>query len=96
LGFTLPRGSKFMVNLISRTAQERFFDDVEAKSTLKPEHGALRHLVVIAEQGETPNFLDIFAALSEIVAFYTDCDLPQIELVENICEMSVKKCLFCS
>jgi len=56
---------------------------------------AVGRLLDALDAGETPNFLDIMSAISEEVAFYTECD--HIESVEclRFSEMSGNKCLFC-
>lgn len=47
------------------------------------------------DAGSTPNFLDIMAALSELVAFYTEGDLNQGCESTTFSEMSGKRCRFC-
>lgn len=42
------------------------------------------------------NFLDILAAISEMVAFYTDYDILEGEDSTTIFEMSGNYCRFCS
>lgn len=60
-----------------------------------PRGGATCVLFLLLDTGITPNFLDIFAAISEIVAFYTECDLKSVELAPENILMSGKKCRFC-
>ena len=56
---------------------------------------ALRSLLEKMESGEHPDFLDVMAGLSELVAFYTKCDSnPDEEQTEEFF-MSQKKCRFC-
>jgi len=64
-------------------------------NTLAEQMPALDRLFHELDQGRSPNFLDIMAAISEMVAFYTDRD--QIDEACEILEekMSQKKCLFC-
>jgi len=56
---------------------------------------AVAHLLDALDAGGEFNFLDIMAALSQIVAFHTECD--QIESAESLRfpEMSQNKCRFC-
>ena len=57
---------------------------------------AMQKVFTALDAGGSLNFLDIMAAISEMVAFYTDCD--QIEEVDRLLEekMSGIKCRFCS
>jgi len=56
---------------------------------------AVGRLLDALDAGETPNFLDVMSAISQEVAFYTECD--HIESVEclRFSEMSGNKCRFC-
>ena len=68
----------------------------EALDTLKSKLPALARLFDNFEAGAAFNFLDILSALSEMVAFYTDCDQnTSDEDLEKIFE-SLNNCLFCS
>lgn len=56
---------------------------------------ALRRLLSKMESGVHPDFLDVMAGISEMVAFYTDCDSDaDLEEIEKFF-MSQKKCRFC-
>lgn len=68
----------------------------EGVEHLKSRMPHLAALFANLEVGMTPSFLDMIAALSEMVAFYTDCD--QFDEVLMLLEerMSGKKCRFCS
>ncbi len=63
---------------------------------LKKHMPALHRLFEILDAGATPNFLDIMAGISEMVAFYTECD--QFDAASKLLEekMSGKFCRFCS
>lgn len=67
----------------------------EYKTTIKTNAPALSSLLDALDAGETPNFLDVMAGLSQMVAFYTESD-PNSAQQEgiNIC-MSQNKCRFC-
>lgn len=56
---------------------------------------ALGRLLDKLDAGSTPNFLDIMAGLSEMVAFYTECDSLESEEYKRFSEMSGKYCRFC-
>lgn len=61
-----------------------------------PEHlGAMASLFEKLAAGEHPDFLAVMAAISEMVAFWTDCDSNPVDLPENNFCMSEKKCRFC-
>jgi len=68
----------------------------EYLDTLAEQMPQMTRLFTALDAGATPNFLDIMAAISEMVAFYTDHD--QIDEVDKILRerMSQKKCRFCS
>lgn len=53
-------------------------------------------LLDIMDSGKTPNFLDIMTALSDLVAFVTECDPIPVGSEEEIFFMSGKFCRFCS
>lgn len=57
-----------------------------------PDVGSLLDLL---DAGETPTFLDIIAAISDLVAFYTECDPKINRQVEENIFMSVNNCRFC-
>lgn len=47
------------------------------------------------DSGIQPDFLEVMTAISNMVAFYTDCDTPrELAEVEDF-SMSQKKCRFC-
>lgn len=76
-------------------AQDGFVLDGRYYET-PPEH--LRAMTSLFEKlsaGEHPDFLDVMAAISEMVAFWTDCDSNPVDLPENNFCMSEKKCRFC-
>lgn len=64
--------------------------------TLRNGMPALDALFTKLAAGGGFNFLDILAAISEMVAFYTDHDILEGEDSTTICEMSGKYCRFCS
>lgn len=47
------------------------------------------------DEGASPNFLDIMAGISNLVAFCTECDQKTGELPEENFYMSGKFCRFC-
>jgi len=53
-------------------------------------------LLDILDSGRSPTFLDIMGGLSDLVAFYTECDPKPDDPCEKIFTMSGKKCRFCS
>ncbi|MBA7494526.1 hypothetical protein ES702_05102 [subsurface metagenome] len=67
-----------------------------ALDTLKSQMPELSRLFANLDAGYTPNILDMIAAISEMVAFYTKSD--QIDEVLGLIEdkMSLNKCRFCS
>lgn len=68
----------------------------EGQTTPFCDGGRLCSLFLILDAGATPNFLDIMAALSEMVDFYTNSDLKG-DALQGACQnMSQNKCLFCS
>ena len=56
---------------------------------------ALGSLLDNLDAGSTPTFLDILAAISEMVAFYTECDYLESEECVRFFNMSGKKCQNC-
>lgn len=56
---------------------------------------AMGRLLDQLDAGATPTFLDVWAGLSESVAFYTECDLKDEDLREKNISMSGKICRFC-
>ena len=56
---------------------------------------ALGRLLDALDAGSTPTFLDIMAAISEMVAFHTECDTLESEQCLRFSGMSVKYCRFC-
>jgi len=56
---------------------------------------ALGRLLDNLDAGSTPTFLDIMAAISELVAFYTECDSFPVDPQEENILMSGKYCRFC-
>lgn len=68
----------------------------QGQNTSKSDMPQMAALLDNLDRGITPNFLDFLSAISEMVAFYTECD--QIDKVRKLTDqkMSVKKCLFCS
>lgn len=47
------------------------------------------------DAGTAPNFLDIMAGISDLVAFYTECDSISDDIGEKNILMSGKLCRFC-
>ena len=68
----------------------------EYLSTLKSNLPNLGRVFDQLDHGTPPNFLDFMAAISELVAFYTECDQNSGPDIEKIFAMSVKNCRFCS
>lgn len=56
---------------------------------------AMGSLLDKLDAGTSPTFLDIMAAISEIVAFTTECDSICNQLVGKNISMSGKYCRFC-
>lgn len=56
---------------------------------------AVGRLLDFLDAGTTPTFLDIMAAISEMVAFHTECDSLESEQCLRFSEMSGKYCRFC-
>jgi len=56
---------------------------------------ALGRLSDLLDAGTTPTFLDIMAAISEMVAFYTEHDYLESEECVRFSEMSGNNCRFC-
>ena len=56
---------------------------------------AVGRLLDQLDAGSTPTFLDIMAAISESVAFYTECDSLEGVEYKRFSEMSEKYCRFC-
>lgn len=56
---------------------------------------ALGRLLDNLDAGITPTFLDVIAAISEMVAFQTECDPLESEQCLRFSEMSGKYCRFC-
>ncbi len=73
-----------------QTPGDEYFD------TLAEQMPQMTRLFTALGAGRTPNFLDVMAGISEMVAFYTDCD--QNDAADKILEekMSGIKCRFCS
>lgn len=74
---------------------KRLSELAEYQRMVKKHMPALGRLLDSLEAGETPNFLDIMAAISESVAFYTECDYKSEELVGLSEKMSENNCRFC-
>ena len=73
-----------------RTASDAALD------TLKSQMPELSRLFANLDAGYTPNILDMIAAISEMVAFYTNHDQfgADGQTLDEI--MSINKCRFCS
>jgi len=56
---------------------------------------ALAHLLDALDEGGEFNFLDVMAAISQIVAFTTECDQIESDECLRFSEMSGNKCRFC-
>jgi len=56
---------------------------------------ALGRLLDNLDAGNTPTFLDIMTAISEMVALYTECDSFSVGPLEKNIIMSLKYCRFC-
>lgn len=84
----------YTVKAQSRPASGQTVSD-EYRSYVYSRIPALGRLLDALDAGTTPNFLDVMAALSDLVAFYTECDTLESGESVRFCEMSGKKCLFC-
>lgn len=73
-----------------RTRDEAHLD------TLRRKMPEMDKLFTALDAGVTPNFLDIIAAIGEMVAFYTDHDQISEDLEDLQKKMSQKNCRFCS
>ncbi len=73
-----------------QTAGDEYYE------TLAKQMPAVTRLFTALDAGRAPNFLDVMAAISEMVAFYTDHDVN--DAADKILEekMSGIKCRFCS
>lgn len=67
----------------------------EYLTTLGERMPEMTRLFTALGAGITPNFLDIMAAISEMVAFHIDCDLFSDDHSSRPEEMSGNKCPFC-
>jgi len=67
----------------------------EYRKRVKSGMPAMAALLDKLDSGVSPNFLDILAAISDLVAFYTECDLDLPDPVEKNILMSGKFCRFC-
>lgn len=76
--------------LCGQTTGDEYFD------TLAEQMPQMTSLFTALAAGITPNFLDVMAGISEMVAFYTDHD--QNDAADKLLEekMSGIKCRFCS
>lgn len=72
-----------------RTMSDKYLNTLRAKL---PNLDAL--FTALAE-GETPNFLDIMSAISELVAFHTNPDFNPVDPPGEIFFMSPNFCRFC-
>ena len=52
-------------------------------------------LLDLLDAGRSPTFLDIITAISDLVAFYTECDPKVNRQVEKNILMSGNNCRFC-
>jgi len=57
---------------------------------------AVGRLLDALDAGSTPTFLDIMSALSQMVAFLTECDQKEGCMSTTFFLMSGKRCRFCS
>lgn len=69
---------------------------VEDYDSLIESMPALNRLFEIMGNGDIPTPLDIFAGLSQMVAFYTDPDQNPYDRVCEILKMYGNRCLSCS
>jgi len=63
--------------------------------TMPDELDSLRRAFQKFNMGETLNFLEMMTVISEMVAFYTDCDSPADEVDLLLKNESLNKCRFC-
>lgn len=80
----------------SRSQQAAKSPDQAYLDTLASDMPEMSRLFAILDAGATPNFLDIIAAISEMVAFYTDHDQIEADKVCELLKRSGKKCRICS
>ncbi|MBA7612276.1 hypothetical protein ES703_19512 [subsurface metagenome] len=74
----------------------KLFKRLEAYlDTLKSKMPALHKLFTAPDEAYPPNFLDIMRGISEMVAFYTDCDQNSGRSILLEEKMSQKNCRFC-
>lgn len=100
---TLTRGAGFLKGTLAMTtiqephiAHNLKFDLIQYRRWVFCHMPALGRLLDNLDAGNTPTFLDIMAAISESVAFYTECDSNSECPVPDIYLMSGKYCRFCS
>lgn len=75
---------------------ERLNLDEATLTTLESNLPAMGRLFEKLARGEHPDFWDVMTALSEMVAFYTECDINPDRCKNDEEKMSEKKCRFCS
>ncbi len=68
----------------------------EYLNTLAKQMPVMNRLFAALDANIAPNFLDVMSAISEMVAFYTNCDQKAASefLIEE--KMSQNNCRFCS
>lgn len=68
----------------------------DTNTGLSEQPEALRRLFDLLASGQTPNFLEMMSAISDYVAFSTDCDPNSPAPRGELFSMSQKKCRICS
>lgn len=68
----------------------------EYRRKVKSRMPRMAALLDLLDAGTAPNFLDIMGGLSDLVAFYTECDPITDAGVDKKYFMSGKFCRFCS
>lgn len=78
-----------------RSTQDRKSQAGGYRTTLPAQMPQLDELFRLLANGQTPDFLQFMAAVSEMVAFHVDCDINDSQLTTGPLRMSQKKCRFC-
>lgn len=77
-------------------AQNQFKQAGHTNTTLSEQPEALSALFEKLSAGQTPDFLEMMSAISDLVAFSTDTDSISEDLSAEQQKRSGKKCRFCS
>lgn len=82
-------------DLGSRARCKALKQEDEYQNTLKSQMPHLNELFQNLEGGMTPTFLDIMSSISEMVAFYPECDQKFPDQEKGRDKRSQNKCRFC-